>query len=115
MRLRFTHSATCDLQRLHDFIAEQNPRAAARVSQRLGGTIRHLRDHPNLGRPLEELPEVRELVAGDYVVRYTIREAAVVVYPSHTGFRPYRTPCAPRAVLRILAIGQAITRHRALP
>ena len=75
MRLQFTHSATRDLTRLRSFIAEKDPEAAARVSCRLGRVIRHLRDHPELGRPLEELPEVRELVAGDYIVRYTISEA----------------------------------------
>jgi plasmid stabilization system protein ParE len=38
-----------------------------------------LRDQPALGKEVEALPDVRELVAGDYVVRYTVREGAVVV------------------------------------
>jgi len=78
-RLQFTASATRDLWRLRDFIAEHDPAAAARVSKRLGRTIRLLRDQPALGKEVEELPDVRELAAGDYVVRYTVREDAVVV------------------------------------
>ena len=78
-RLQFTRSATRDLRRLRDFIAEHDPLAAARVGKRLGRTIRLLRDQPALGKEVEELPDVRELVAGDYVVRYTVRGDAVVI------------------------------------
>ena len=65
MRLRFTRSASRDLTRLRDFVARHDPRAAARVGNRLGRTIRLLRDQPALGQAVDELPEVRELVAGD--------------------------------------------------
>jgi len=78
-RLQFTASATRDLRRLRDFIAEHDPAAAGRVSKRLGRTIRLLRGQPALGKEVEALPDVRELVAGDYVVRYTVRGGAVVV------------------------------------
>jgi toxin ParE1/3/4 len=78
-RLRFTASATRDLGRLRDFIAEHDPAAAARVSKRLGRTIRLLRDQPALGKSVEELAEVRQLVVSDYVVRYTVRGDSVVV------------------------------------
>ncbi len=78
-RLQFTPSATRDLRRLRDFIAEHDPAAAARVSKRLGRTIRLLRDQPTLGKGVDELPDVRELVAGDYIIRYTVRDESVVV------------------------------------
>jgi plasmid stabilization system protein ParE len=78
-RLRFTASATRDLRRLRDFIAEHDPAAAARVSKRLGRTNRLLRDQPALGKSVEELAEVRQLVVSDYVVRYTVRGDSVVV------------------------------------
>jgi plasmid stabilization system protein ParE len=78
-RLQFTRSAARDLRRLRDFIAEHDPAAAARVGKRLGRTIRLLRDQPALGKEVEALPDVRELVAGDYVVRYTVRGEAVVI------------------------------------
>jgi toxin ParE1/3/4 len=78
-RLQFTRSATRDLRRPRDFVAEQDPAAATRVGKRLGRTIRLLRDQPALGKEVEAPPDVRELVAGDYVVRYTVKEDAVVV------------------------------------
>ena len=79
MRLRFTRGASRDLARLRGFIALHDPSAASRVAKRLGRTIRLLRDQPGLGQAVEELPGVRELVAGDYVVRYTTNADAVVV------------------------------------
>lgn len=79
MRLRFTRGASRDLARLRDFIAQHDPRAASRVAKRLGRAIRLLRDQPGLGQAVEELPGVRELVAGDSVVRYTTHGDAIVV------------------------------------
>jgi len=79
MQLRFTRSATRDLTRLRDFIARHDPGAAARVSKRLGRLIRLLQDQPALGQAVEELVDTRDLVAGDYVVRYTVRGDHVVV------------------------------------
>ena len=39
-----------------------------------------LRNQPTLGKGVEDLPAgVRELVAGDYVVRYTVRDEDVIV------------------------------------
>lgn len=83
-QLHFTRSATRDLRRLRDFIVEHDPAAAARVSKRLGRTIRLLRDQPALGTGVEGLPDVRELVAGDYVVRYTVRGAQSLFSESGT-------------------------------
>lgn len=39
MRLQFTRSAARDLVRLRDFISQHDPRAAARIGQRLVRTI----------------------------------------------------------------------------
>jgi plasmid stabilization system protein ParE len=78
-RLLFTSSATRDLRRLRDFIAEHDPAAAQRAGKRLGRTIRLLRDQPALGKVVEDLPDVRELVAGDHVVRYRLSEGRVVI------------------------------------
>ena len=59
-----------------DFIAEENPGAARRVVQDLLDRIEVLADHPRLGRRLfdEVDPELRRLVAGDYIVVYRIIE-----------------------------------------
>lgn len=78
-RLGFTRSAVGDLERLRAFIAEKNPQAAERISRLLRNTIRYLIDHPELGRELDELRDVRELIARDYVVHYRTDGEAVTI------------------------------------
>lgn len=79
MQIRFTPAASRDLVRLRDFIARHDPRAAARIGKRLARAIRLLQDQPGLGQAVDSLPEVREFVTGDYVIRYTTRDTCVVV------------------------------------
>jgi len=67
------------LERLREFVALKNPRAARRVSQRLLQSIRHLVDQPALGVEVEELPGVRELVSGDYIVSYTVKDSNLYI------------------------------------
>ncbi|WP_295880690.1 type II toxin-antitoxin system RelE/ParE family toxin [uncultured Thiohalocapsa sp.] len=74
-----TRSAMRHLRRLRDFIAEHDPAAAARVGTRLARTIRLLREQPALGIAVDGVAGVRELATGNYVVRYTLRDEAVVV------------------------------------
>lgn len=79
MKLQFSVSAVQDLKRLRNFIAEQNPQAARRVSERLRQAIGKLVLHPKIGRRIPELENVRELVAGNYVVRYQIADETVYI------------------------------------
>ncbi len=79
MRLLFTHSAQRDLMRLREFIAEKNPAAARRISQRLVGSIKRLADQPQMGVPIEELPGTRDLIIGDYVIRYILVEEEIYI------------------------------------
>ena len=84
MELQFTHSAQRDLVRLREFIADRNPRAAQEVSQRLVTAIKRLVDQPRMGVPVSGFPGVRDLVAGDYVVRYLLRDNVIhVLYVWH--------------------------------
>ena len=78
-RLQFSVSATRDLRRLRDFFNEHDPAAAAGVGKRLGRTFRWRRDEPARGRVVGEVRDVREPVAGDYVVSYAGGGDAVVV------------------------------------
>lgn len=70
MKLVFSVAARDDLLRLREFIAEKNPRAARRSGRLLKTSVQKLVAHPRIGRPVEELPECRDLVTGAYVVRY---------------------------------------------
>ena len=69
-QIQFSVSAVADLQRLRDFIAVHNQEAAARVALRIRESIATLALDPAKGRPVENLEGVRELIAGNYVVRY---------------------------------------------
>jgi len=79
MKLEFSASAVRDLIRLREFIAVHNPKAAERISLRLRKAIAKLVLHPNIGRPVPDLENVRELVAGDYIVRYLQREEVIFI------------------------------------
>lgn len=79
MKLTFSESSIADLERLREFIAKNNPEAAERMSLRLRQLIGNLILHPDMARPVPELPNVRELVAGNYVVRYMREEDTVVI------------------------------------
>jgi addiction module RelE/StbE family toxin len=52
--------AWSDLQRLVDFLAENEPSAAARTAELIISAVAALQDHPLLGRPVES--GLRELV-----------------------------------------------------
>ena len=79
MKLQFSESAVQDLIRLRDFIAVHNPKAAERISLRLRQAIAKLVLHPDIGHSIPEFENVRELVAGDYVVRYLRLEDGIFV------------------------------------
>lgn len=79
MKLQFTYRALHDLKRLRRFIADKNPPAAQRMSQRLRHSITSLLDNPKVGRQLEELTGVRELINGAYIVRYTETTDTIII------------------------------------
>lgn len=73
MRLVWTGKAVSDLTRLHAFLAEVNPRAAARTALELVAAPRRLLNAPRLGERLEEFTprEVRRLYVGGYELTET--------------------------------------------
>jgi len=74
MKLQFSKAALHDLVGLREFIAQLNPEAGQRISQRLRGIIKGLVAMPKIGRPVKNTPgDIRELIFGRYVVRYEIR------------------------------------------
>ena len=79
MKLLFTHSAQRDLVRLRDFIAENNPPAARKISQRLVTSINRLVDLPEMGVDAEGIDGVQDLITADYVVRYAVLEDEIYI------------------------------------
>ncbi len=79
MKLSFAPSAVRDLRRHRQFIAKDNPPAAARISQQLKKQITVLLAHPKMGRTVEELPNVREIILRDDVCRYLLQYKTIKV------------------------------------
>ena len=83
--LSFTRLAQADLVRLREFIAQHSEVSAERVATELLKGIMRLTKLPRLGRPVatgdgEEAPdEIRDWMAGNYVVRYLIADQGVIV------------------------------------
>ena len=74
MRLRWKSKALGDLARLHAFLADVNPQAAARSVLTITSAVKKLTDNPRLGHRMEEFDpdEVRRIIAGQYEIRYSI-------------------------------------------
>jgi plasmid stabilization system protein ParE len=75
LRLHWTGKAISDLSRLHEFLAEKNPAAAARAVQALARAPERLKEFPRLGARLEQLDgEVRRLIVANYEIRYELKD-----------------------------------------
>jgi plasmid stabilization system protein ParE len=62
-RLKWSQSALQDVARLHDFLAPKNRDAAKRAIKAIRQGVKALGKHPEIGRPVEELPpQFREWV-----------------------------------------------------
>jgi plasmid stabilization system protein ParE len=73
-RLIITPGVAQGLERCRHFLKEKNPHAAIRAAQAIERLLTLLETEPGIGRPLEDMPELRELVIpfGDsgYVALY---------------------------------------------
>ncbi|MCY1281299.1 ParE toxin of type II toxin-antitoxin system, parDE [compost metagenome] len=72
------------LKRCRQFLAAKAPMAARRAAQAIGKSFLHLEKAPDLGRPLADHPELRELIIafGDsgYVALYRYQPNDDTVY-----------------------------------
>ena len=80
IRLVYTQEAIGDLERLRDFIAQNNPAAAQRIAGELIRRISQLQQMPMMGRPVASAPEaIRDMVFGNYVVRYVVHAQVLAI------------------------------------
>ena len=83
-RLKWSQPALLDVARLYDFLAPKSEDAAARAVQAIRQGAKALGKHPQMGRPVEELPlEFREWVIdfghGAYVALYHYDGKEIVI------------------------------------
>ena len=82
MRLVYSEEAVADLVRRRTFIAEKDPAAASRVAAELVTRLENLCQFPHIGVEVPQAPQrgvVRDMVFGNYVVRYAAQIESVVV------------------------------------
>ena len=83
MRLRWLPEALDDVERLHGYLIERDPLAAARAVRAVSAGADRLQRLPEIGRPMEDDTGRREFVvpfgAGAYVLRYRIHGDSPVV------------------------------------
>ncbi|MCU7920179.1 MAG: type II toxin-antitoxin system RelE/ParE family toxin [Candidatus Thiodiazotropha sp. (ex Epidulcina cf. delphinae)] len=63
-RLIITEGAGRGLERCRQFLALKSPQASRRAAQTIEQQLMRLETMPDMGRPLSEQPELRELVIG---------------------------------------------------
>jgi plasmid stabilization system protein ParE len=83
-RLKWSPPALADVARLHQFLAPENPGATQRAIKTIRQGVKVLSKHPEIGRPVEELPpEFREWVIefgqGAYAALYRYDGKQVVI------------------------------------
>jgi len=80
VRVRWLKRALKNLDDEAEYIARDNPQAAARIVERIAASIDRLATHPASGRP-GRVPGTRELVISGtpYVVPYRVRDETVQI------------------------------------
>jgi len=80
LRIRWLKTAIRNLEAEADYIAQDNPGAAAEVVRKIHEAINRLERHPALGRP-GRVPETRELIVPGtpYIVPYRIKEKRIEI------------------------------------
>jgi toxin ParE1/3/4 len=80
MRIRWTEPAAAALERIQDYIANENPKAAYEVALRIQIAVSQLEEHPKIGRT-GQVRGTYELVIHDlpYIVPYRIKKNEVQI------------------------------------
>jgi toxin ParE1/3/4 len=91
--VRLLRLAEEDLNDILEYIAADNPPAAAAALDQIENDLRLLSQQPQLGRIPEEEDLVRMgyrfLVVGDYLIFYTLEERTIFVHRIVHGARDY--------------------------
>jgi len=72
--LIYTQQALCDLVRLRNFLAKKSPEASIRAVAKIKSSIQKIALQPNSFRPVEDMPNYREIIidfgGSEYIVRF---------------------------------------------
>ena len=80
MTVLWTSGARSDLIAIFDYIADDNPAAAAALVDRVEEAVMRLADHPGLGRPGRRQGTRELVIAGSsYIAVYRVRRDTVQI------------------------------------
>ncbi|MBF0266599.1 MAG: type II toxin-antitoxin system RelE/ParE family toxin [Gammaproteobacteria bacterium] len=83
-RLVITEGAVIGLERCRKFLFEKNPMVSTKASQIIKHYLNLLMTGPEIGKPLDDMPELRELIIpfgeSGYVALYKFDNYADTVY-----------------------------------
>jgi plasmid stabilization system protein ParE len=75
--------ATRDLNKIREYLLQFNSEAAQKAAATIIEATSQLLTHPMLGKPLEDIPEYRELirpfVSGAYTIRYRMDFDKIII------------------------------------
>lgn len=82
VNLIYSEQAVEDLVCLRTFIAEHDPKAAARIARALVDRIEYLRRFPEMGRRVKLAPDpdaIRDVVFGKFIIRYLSHRGIIAI------------------------------------
>jgi plasmid stabilization system protein ParE len=75
--------ATRDLKKIREYLLQFNTEAAQKAAVAIIEATNQLLTHPMLGKPLEDMPEFRELIrpfgSGSYTIRYRMDFDKIII------------------------------------
>lgn len=82
--IRWTDRALNDVQRLHRFLSDKNPKAGSDAVEAIFNGTSSLQEHPEIGRPALDLPpDYREwpvrFGSGHYLIFYRYQAGLVII------------------------------------
>jgi toxin ParE1/3/4 len=78
VKLRWLSNASLDLDEVFEYIADDDPDAAAGQLLLILESVEHLLDNPSMGRP-GRVPHTRELIVSNYVVAYRVKDQVIQI------------------------------------
>lgn len=89
MKVELADRALADLRAIADHVGLDNPKAAARLVERILARMRQLARFPQSGRmvPERQHADARELIEGNYRIAYVVAKNAVTIVAVVEGHR----------------------------
>lgn len=79
-KVKWTNLALDDLRAIYDYVAQDSPKYADRLMDKIIGRVDVLEQHPRIGRKVPEFDNelIRELIEGSYRIIYRVESEEVI-------------------------------------